>query len=74
MDTTSDSILIYRNDTETVTVNLPYSPERVDRIRTVADRRWNADIKCWEFPGSLDIERILASLFPEDTIDRKSVV
>lgn len=63
-----DRILIYRDGGKTASVKLPYSKERVQRIRDVQGRRWNAQTKCWEIPDAPDLEEMLREIFPEDSV------
>jgi len=50
-------------------VVLPYSPERVEKIKTVPGRQWNSQDKCWTVPASAGMIHRLVSLFAGDRVE-----
>lgn len=50
-------------------VVLPYTPERVAKIKTVLGRRWHAPEKHWTVPRSDDKRSRLLDLFAGDAVE-----
>ena len=50
-------------------VILPYTPERVAKIRTVDGRRWDTALKHWTVPKSDDMPARLRALFAGDLLE-----
>lgn len=48
-------------------VRLPYTPERVDKIRTIPGRHWDAEAKSWTVPRRA-LDRLM-ELFKGETVD-----
>lgn len=55
-------------------VHLPYSPERLAKIKTVAGRRWHIPEKYWSVPDDPDTRARLSSLFADDRLKRSDPV
>ena len=49
-------------------VVLPYAPERVDKIKTIPGRRWDAEQKHWTVPATTGMVGRLVSLFTGDEV------
>ena len=49
-------------------VVLPYSPDRLEKIRTFAKRIWNDDHKCWAIPRTARTVDRLKAIFSADQI------
>jgi integron integrase len=50
-------------------VVLPYSPERLAKIKTVPGRRWHGPEKYWSVPGDQGAAARLTSLFKGDAVE-----
>ncbi|MBI3298710.1 MAG: integron integrase [Elusimicrobia bacterium] len=50
-------------------VTLPYSPERVARIKTIEGRRWLPEEKAWSVPDKPGMLERLRALFAPETIE-----
>jgi hypothetical protein len=50
-------------------VRVPYSPERVAKIKTVAGRRWHQGEKYWTVPHTDDTLRHLLALFARERVE-----
>ena len=50
-------------------VVLPYTPERVAKIKTVLGRRWHAPAKHWTVPRSDEMRSRLLDLFAGDAVE-----
>ncbi|MFI5345163.1 MAG: integron integrase [Elusimicrobiota bacterium] len=50
-------------------VRLPYTPERVAKIKTVDDRRWHGPEKYWSVPDGENAQARLTALFQGDRIE-----
>ena len=59
------SILVYPDSDNHLMVKLPFSKERVAKIRTITGRRWDAQNKCWRLPDTPDMRTRLKNLFGE---------
>ena len=66
------TVVVYRNGGPMVSVSIPYTEDRVSRIRLIEGRRWNPKTKCWEIPDGPGVEDLLRRLFPEDVIESRS--
>ena len=62
------SIEIQPGDDGRLRVVLPYAPERVDKIKTIPGRRWDAEQKHWTVPATTGMVEQLVSLFTGDEI------
>lgn len=51
-----------------IAVHLPYTDERVGRIKTVSGLRWEPDERCWTVPWNARIVRRLRELFSGDQV------
>ena len=63
------SIRIRPGDDGRLLVVLPYTPQRVEKIKTVPGRRWHAEQKHWTIPATTGMVERLVSLFAEDEIE-----
>ena len=52
-----------------LTIVLPYSAERLSKIKTVPGRRWNSEQKTWTVPQNADTAQNLRTLFANDEIE-----
>lgn len=50
-------------------VHLPYSPERLAKIKTVAGRRWHGPEKYWSVPDGEGMVERLEALFADDHVE-----
>ena len=53
-------------------VRIPYSPERVAKIKTISGRRWHPDMKRWSVPDTEEMIARLKALFPKDAVEEES--
>ncbi|MDP6039465.1 MAG: phage integrase N-terminal SAM-like domain-containing protein [Candidatus Latescibacteria bacterium] len=51
-----------------VLIKLPYSPERVEKMRTIPTRKWDDTQKCWAIPKTARTINRLKALFSGDQI------
>ena len=58
-----------RRETDRLIIHLPYTPERVAKIRTVPGRRWHSEGKYWSVPYTDGIVERLLNLFSDEEID-----
>lgn len=62
----TDPIRIKAGEAGTLIVQLPYSPDHVAKVKTVAGRRWHAREKHWTVPRTEQtIAQVLAIFFRE---------
>ena len=52
-----------------ILVDLPYTEERVARIKTLTGRRWDPEKKCWAIPRTARTVQRLLALFSGDQIE-----
>lgn len=50
-------------------VRLPYTAERVEKIKTLRGRRWRPDLRCWTVPDREDMVPSLLALFMGEQVD-----
>lgn len=50
-------------------VELPYSPERVEKMRTIPGRKWHPKEKAWSVPGSREVVEKLRILFSGELVE-----
>lgn len=62
-----DPIIVRPGEPGRLTVFLPYSPERVAKIKTVPGRAWHACEKLWSVPEAASAQ--LRTLFADDRIE-----
>jgi hypothetical protein len=65
----ADSIRIKPGEAGTLIVQLPYSPDHVAKIKSVAGRRWHAKEQHWTVPQGDGTLGTLLTLFPGKPID-----
>ena len=65
----TDPIRIKPGEAGTLIVQLPYSPDHVAKIKTVAGRRWHAKEQHWTVPQGDEALSILLGLFPGKPIE-----
>lgn len=65
----ASTIKIEPGDGGRLSVILPYSAERVEKIKTVPGRRWDPQQKHWTVPDRPGMVARLTSLFDEDRVD-----
>ena len=58
-----------RKEGKHLTIHLPYSPERVKKIRTIPNRKWDAKRKVWIIAHTDDLLAKLKALFSADTLE-----
>lgn len=49
-------------------VDLPYSPQRIEKIRSIPGRRWHHKEKFWSVPDTPDMRDRLSALFAGDEV------
>ncbi len=59
----TQSIRIHSDSAHHLIVKLPFSKERVSKIRTIAGRQWDKDNKCWYLPDTPQSHTKLKELF-----------
>ena len=64
----SKNIRICKEDNHLL-VHLPYSPERVAKIRTLPKRQWDANRKVWILDHTDDTLKHLRTLFADDRVE-----
>ena len=62
-------IKIQPGDDGRLTVLLPYTPERVEKIRTIPGRQWDPQQKYWTVPATTGMVERLVSLFAGDKVE-----
>ena len=65
----TDPIRIMPGEDGHLIVQLPYSPDHVAKIKTIAGRRWNAKERHWTVPRSDGTLGTLLNLFPGKPVD-----
>ena len=50
-------------------VRMPYTAERVEKIKTLRGRRWRPDLKCWTVPDREDMIPALLALFAGEQVE-----
>lgn len=65
----SDVIRIKPGEEGRLIVQLPYSPDHVAKIKTLAGRRWHARERHWTIPQDTQTLGTLLSLFPGKPVD-----
>jgi integrase/recombinase XerD len=63
------SVRIRPGDDGRLLVLLPYSSQRVEKIKTIPGRQWVADQKHWTVPATAGMVERLAALFAEDQVE-----
>ncbi|MEK7859506.1 MAG: integron integrase [Elusimicrobiota bacterium] len=64
----SKEIQIAPGEPGRLVVRLPYTPERVEKIKTVPGRRWDTARKYWTLPDAADMPERLAALFAPEPV------
>ena len=64
----NNTIRIHQEDNNLI-IHLPYAPERVEKIRTLPNRQWDAKRKLWIVPNEKDLLLHLKNLFADATLD-----
>ena len=64
----NNTIRIYAEDKHLI-VHLPYSPDRVKKMRMIPNRRWDAERKVWVIAYSDDLLATLKKLFAVDKLE-----
>jgi len=65
----TDPICIKPGEAGTLIVHLPYSPDHVAKIKTMAGRQWHAKGRYWTVPKGDKTLSILLGLFPGKHVD-----
>ena len=63
------AIRVRPGDNGRLIVVLPYTPERVEKIKTIPGRRWHPEEKYWTVPAGTGMVERLVSLFAGDRIE-----
>ena len=63
-----DSIQIERGPTGRLIVRVPYSTERLAKIKTIAGRRWHQGEQCWTVPHTDSMLSDLLTLFAREPV------
>ena len=50
-------------------VHLPYTPERIAKIKTIPGRRWHGPEKYWSVPKTADMPKLLLTLFAGESVE-----
>jgi integron integrase len=62
-------ILIKRGEAGQLIVHVPYTRERVAKIKTIVGRRWHQSEKCWSVPHTDSTLRHLLALFAGEPVE-----
>jgi len=62
------SIVIQPGNDGRLHVVLPYAPERVEKIKTIPGRRWDAEQKHWTVPATTGMVEQIVSLFTGEDV------
>jgi integrase len=62
-------ILIKRGEAGQLIVRVPYTRERVAKIKTIVGRRWHQSEKCWSVPHTDSTLRHLLALFAGEPVE-----
>ena len=65
----ANAIEIKAGEPGRLVVRLPFTAERVEKIKTVAGRRWDPAKKCWTVPNAVDMTARLLVLFAGEPVD-----
>jgi hypothetical protein len=68
----ADPIRINPGEAGTLIVQLPYSPDHVAKIKTVAGRRWHQEEKHWTVPRTEQTIAQVLALFPGEPVEVES--
>ena len=69
LDNEKTRSITIKHDTEgRLKVALPYSPDRVEKIKAILGRRWNKEGKVWTVPNEPGMVERLVDLFSEDKV------
>ncbi|MBI4248011.1 MAG: phage integrase N-terminal SAM-like domain-containing protein [Elusimicrobia bacterium] len=69
MEETTDPIQITPGTEGRLIVRLPFSPERVAKIKTIDGRRWHSPEKYWSVPHGGDMPARLPALFAGERVE-----
>ena len=69
MEGSNGRIRIYAGLDGQILVKMPFSHRRVAKIKTIAGRRWDSDVRCWALPGSEETLVRLATVFQGDGVE-----
>lgn len=69
MGETAGRIRVGRGEGGSLAVRLPYTPERVAKMRTVPGRRWHAELCVWTVPLTPGTLSELRALFAGDVVE-----
>ena len=64
---------VYPGKNSRLLVRFSYSPEGVERIKTIPGRRWEPDIKCWSIPKKKEVLEKLTALFKVNQTEIDSI-
>lgn len=64
-----DTILVEPSSDGRLSIRLPYSPERVAKIKSIAGRSWDGRNKRWLIPCQADTVERLRALFPDEALE-----
>jgi site-specific recombinase XerD len=64
-----NSIAIKPGPDRQLTVALPYSPERVEKIKSIPGRRWHKEEKVWTVPDEPGMVEWLLDLFADEKVE-----
>ena len=67
--TSQKPIRILPGENGRIIVHLPYTPTRLEKIKTIPGRRWDPDVKCWNIPHVDGIVEELLSLFKGEQVE-----
>ncbi len=67
--TAGRQVRLIRGEGDTMSVMFSYSPEKAQKMKTIAGCRWDPLVRCWTMPRSETIARNIFALFPEDEFD-----
>ncbi|MCS6862082.1 MAG: hypothetical protein NZT92_17395, partial [Abditibacteriales bacterium] len=65
-------IIIKGGSSGRLMVALPYTAERVEKIKTIPGRRWRPEEKCWSVPDAGGMLQRLLTLFAGEQVEVES--
>lgn len=69
MGTPPDPIQVLRGGEGRLIVRVPFTPERLAKMRTLPGRRWHAAEGFWTVPDAPDMPAALVALFKGETVE-----
>lgn len=69
------AIQIEKGKTEELLLRFDYNTEYIRKVKTINNRKWNPQKKCWIIPNNKEsIDQILKMFDAEDIVDNSGLV